>query len=218
MSEGAGPAQALPMFPLGSVLFPGMPLTLHVFEPRYRALMADCIAGAERGTPAEVGVVLIERGHEVGGGDQRFPIGTVARLTQVAQLPDGRYATAGVGTRRITVRAWLPDDPYPRAEVDDLDDARFDPAIDQPLRERAEAAVRRCLAHKAELDEPAYPATVELARDPSLAAWQLAAIAPLGELDQLALLRSSSCTELLGRLAAMAEEEASVLAFRLGSN
>ncbi len=206
------------MFPLGSVLFPGMPVTLHVFEPRYRALMAACIGAAERGEPAEFGVVLIERGTEVGGGDQRFAVGTVARLAEVAQLPDGRYVAAGVGTRRVAVRAWLPDDPYPRAEVDELDDAYFDPALDQPLLERAEQAVRRCLTLKSELDEPAFRPSVELDDEPVRASWQLAAYAPLGELDQLALLSSSSCTELLRRLADVADEEATVLAFRLGSN
>jgi Lon protease-like protein len=206
------------MFPLGSVLFPGMPLTLHVFEPRYRALVAACVTGAERGDPPEFGVVLIERGSEVGGGDQRFGVGTVAHLTQVAQLPDGRYATVGIGTRRVAVQAWLPDDPFPLAEVEDLDDAWFDPALDQPLLERAEGAVRRCLVLKHELGEPAYPAAVELDEEPTAAAWQLAAIAPLGEMDQLSLLRSASCTELLARLADLADQEATVLAFRLGSN
>ena len=206
------------MFPLGSVLFPGMPLTLHVFEPRYRALMAACVAGAERGDPPEFGVVLIERGAEVGGGDQRFGVGTVALLTQVAQLPDGRYATVAIGTRRVVVRSWLPDEPYPRAEVEDMDDTWFDGALDSPLLERAAQEVRRCLALKAELGEPTYPPGIELDEDPGAAAWQLAAIAPFGELDQLALLRSSSCTDLLGKLSALAGEEASVLAFRLGSN
>jgi Lon protease-like protein len=208
----------LAMFPLGSVLFPGMPLTLHVFEPRYRALMAACVEGAERGEPPEFGVVLIERGAEVGGGDQRFAVGTVARLTQVAQMPDGRYATVAVGTRRVTVRSWLPDDPYPRAEVDEMDDAYFDPGLDRALLERADGLVRRCLALKHRLGDDAFPEAVELDDDPAAAAWQLAAIAPVGALDQLALLRSTSCTELLGQLARLAEEEAAVLAFRLGSN
>jgi len=208
----------LPMFPLGSVLFPGMPLTLHVFEPRYRLLMAACVAASERGEPAEFGVVLIERGAEVGGGDQRVSVGTVARLTQVAQLPDGRYATVAVGTRRVAVRAWLADEPFPRAEVDDLDDAHFDAALDQPLLERADRLVRRCLALKEQLGEPAFSESIELDPEPAAAAWQLAAIAPVGELDQLALLGSTSCTELFSRLADLAEQEAAVLAFRLGSN
>ena len=207
----------LAMFPLGSVLFPGMPLRLQVFEPRYRALMADCVQSAKRGEPAELGVVLIERGPEVGGGDRRFDLGTVARLTRITQLPDGRYAAKATGTRRIAVRSWLDDDPYPRADVEDLEDLHFDAALDTALFERAEEQVRRGLALKHELDEPAHPEAVELDEDPVTAGWQLAAIAPLGELDRLALLRSPSCTELLSRLFRLAEDEAAVLAFRLDS-
>src|SRR6478672_4324189 len=79
------PARRLPMFPLGTVLLPFAHLPLHIFEPRYRALVKDCLAG-----DGEFGVVLIERGHEVGGGDVRFGVGTVARIVQTAELPDGR--------------------------------------------------------------------------------------------------------------------------------
>ena len=205
------------MFPLGSVLFPAMPLALQVFEPRYRVLIAGCVSAAERGEPPDFGVVLIERGTEVGGGDQRFDLGTVARLTQVAQLPDGRYAVAATGTRRVAVRSWLADDPHPRADVEELDELHFDPALDAGLFERAEHQVRRCLALKHEMGEPAAPAAVELDDDPVAAVWQLAAITPVNELDHLGLLRAESCTDLLGRLCDLAEEEASVLAFRLGS-
>jgi len=101
------------MFPLGNVLFPHAQLPLHVFEPRYRALAETCLAG-----DGEFGVVLIERGSEVGGGDTRFSIGTVARIVAAGRLPDGRYLLATEGTRRLRVREWLPDDPFPRAEVE----------------------------------------------------------------------------------------------------
>ena len=83
----------LAMFPLGTVLLPGAVLPLHVFEPRYRTLVADCLAGEP-----EFGVVLIERGSEVGGGDVRRDVGTVARIVEVAELPDGRSALVTVGT------------------------------------------------------------------------------------------------------------------------
>src|SRR5262245_7927664 len=111
------------MFPLGSVLVPGMLLPLQVFEPRYHALVRDCVAG-----DGEFGVVLIERGSEVGGGDVRTCLGTVAHILRVEQLPDGRLALAAVGTRRLRVTAWLEDDPYPRAEVEDWPDDPDDPA------------------------------------------------------------------------------------------
>ena len=74
----------LPMFPLGTVLFPHGVLPIHVFEPRYRAMVDDCLAG-----DARFGVVLIERGSEVGGGDTRFHVGTVAQIVQAGKMPDG---------------------------------------------------------------------------------------------------------------------------------
>ena len=69
--------EAMPMFPLGSVLFPSLALPLHVFEPRYRAMTRHLLS---EGVEPEFGVVLIERGSEVGGEDVRRDVGTVARL------------------------------------------------------------------------------------------------------------------------------------------
>src|SRR4051795_8809471 len=106
---------AMPMFPLGTVLFPHALLPLHVFEPRYRLMTQRVLKG-----DGEFGVVLIERGSEVGGGDTRFVVGTVARVVRAQELPDGGYALATVGIRRIRVTRWLPDDPYPLAEVTDV--------------------------------------------------------------------------------------------------
>ena len=68
------------MFPLGTVLLPTGILPLHVFELRYRRMIEECLAAD---TP-EFGVVMIERGREVGGGDQRSHVGTVARIVQCA--------------------------------------------------------------------------------------------------------------------------------------
>ena len=90
----------MPMFPLGSVLLPNGVLSLHVFEPRYRALVTDCVAAEHH----EFGVVLIDRGSEVGGGDVRRQVGTVARMVQVAEVDDGRFAVIAVGVARIRVR------------------------------------------------------------------------------------------------------------------
>ena len=105
------------MFPLGTVLFPGALLPLHIFEERYRQLVKDCLADEP-----EFGVVLIDRGHEVGGGDVRREVGTVARILEVAELPDGRYFLQAAGVRRIRVQSWLDDAPYPRADVEEWPD------------------------------------------------------------------------------------------------
>ena len=106
------PATRLPMFPLGAVLFPHASMPLHVFEPRYRALMRDCLAGDHR-----FGVVLIARGSEVGGGDQRTALGTRGVITEAIELADGRWVLEVEGEARIEVTEWLPDDPYPVALV-----------------------------------------------------------------------------------------------------
>jgi Lon protease-like protein len=198
----------LPMFPLGTVLLPGAVLPLHVFEPRYRALVADCLAGEP-----EFGVVLIERGSEVGGGDVRRDVGTVARIVEITQLPGDRYALVTVGTRRIRVERWLDEEPYPRAEVTawpEADDGGHGPAVEELL-----AQLRRVLALLAELGEPAAPATTAIADDPVLATYHLAALAPLGPDDRDRLLRAPGPGErrqLLG--AALADAEA-MLRFRL---
>src|SRR5258708_32303829 len=103
------------MFPLGTVLFPYAVLPLHVFEPRYRALTRHVLDGDQ-----EFGIVLSERGSEVGGGDVRFRVATLAHVVQFAQLDDGRFALAVVGAARVRVEAWLPEEPFPRAEVVEL--------------------------------------------------------------------------------------------------
>ena len=201
------------MFPLGTVLFPGMPLPLHVFEPRYRAMTRDLLDGDR-----EFGVVLIERGSEVGGGDQRFDMGTVARIVEAAEMDDGRWALIAVGVRRLRIVEWLPDDPYPRAEVVELDepagaadDERFAGAL-----AAAERAVRRALALLSELaeDAPVGPG-FELAEDPAVAGWQLAALTPIGPADRLRILAEPDPSDRLLLVAELAEEAASMLAFRL---
>jgi Lon protease-like protein len=176
----------LAMFPLGSVLFPSLVLPLHIFETRYRALMRDVLAGEE-----EFGVCLIERGSEVGGDDVRLPVGTVAHVQEAAELPDGRWAVITVGVRRIVVDSWLPDAPYPRADVrDHPDPVPTDAQL--TLLPDVEARLRSTLAKAAELGESATPATVELSDDPVLASHQMSALAPIATIDQYALLAAES--------------------------
>ena len=90
----------------------------------------------------EFGVVLIERGSEVGGGDVRFDVGTIARVVQAAELPDGRYSLATVGLRRFRVVEWLPDDPFPQAEIEAIVEEPATPA-DAAARAPGRARARR---------------------------------------------------------------------------
>lgn len=198
----------LPMFPLGSVLFPTMVLPLHIFEERYRALVTDCLAGEQ-----EFGVCLIERGFEVGGGDERTAVGTVAQIIDAKQFDDGRWAIAAVGTRRFKVVDWLPDDPYPRALVEDWID---EPLTDDLSSERNETveALRRVLAKSAELGEPAPPVDTEIDADPTLASYQVATLSPLGAYDRQQVLATPSTAERIQRLQRLLAEELEVLEAR----
>lgn len=195
----------LPMFPLGTVLLPGQPLPLQIFEQRYLTMLRDVAAGDGR-----FGVVLIERGFEVGGGDQRFAVGCVASIEQVRPMGGGRVGLIARGQERIEVARWLPDDPYPRAEVARLPDLRW-ADDDAPRLAETEHTVRRALTVMSEYRSPALPADIELADDPVTRSWQLAWVAQLGALDQLALLRSSSLDQLLETTARLTIEALELL-------
>jgi Lon protease-like protein len=199
----------LPMFPLGTVLFPYALLPLHVFEPRYRTMMQHVLHGDQ-----EFGVVLIERGSEVGGGDTRFHVGTIARIAQVAELPDGRYALTTVGTRRLRVTRWLPDDPYPRAEIEVLTDAPARGELED-ARARVEIALET-VTDLARRIEPRMPVVPALDADPVRASYEASALAPLGPLDAQRVLEADDTGQRLALLASLLDERAEELRALLG--
>jgi Lon protease-like protein len=195
----------LPMFPLGTVLFPHMPLRLRVFEQRYLVMLSDLL----QSQTAEFGVVLIERGQEVGGGEQRFGLGTIAEITGLGSQ-DGLIGLLARGRTRFTVDAWLPDDPHPRAAVTPIPDLTWDDRWADQLVS-TERAVRRSLSLASEFSEQTWPADIVIELDPVAAAWQLAGVAPLALLDQMTLLGSSSTEELLTRLTELCDAAAADL-------
>jgi Lon protease-like protein len=201
-----------PMFPLGMVHFPGVPLPLRVFEPRYRTLVADCLDGDRA-----FGVVLIERGFEVGGGDTRFDVGTMTSIVGAGMSPDGMVHLRTIGTGRMRIVQWLEDAPYPRAEVEDFGAFTVSGA-DRDALAATERRVRQALAMRAELGEPAAPFNVELDADPDIAAFQLAAIAPLGPLDKQRLLGVEEPARFIAVLDELIGDELEGLALRLGEN
>jgi len=204
-------SETLPMFPLGAVLFPSAVLPLHVFEPRYRALAEACLAGEP-----EFGVVLIERGSEVGGGDVRFRVGTVARIVEAAQLPDGRYVLATVGTQRFRIDSWLTEDPYPRAEVTRIEEPEPVPDVALELRrDEVERLLIRVLAMRAELGEPSAGIDVQLDPDSLFASFGVAALAPIGPLDGQRLLELDDPGARLEALHRLLADEAGLLELRL---
>jgi len=197
------------MFPLGSVLLPGAVLPLHVFEPRYRQLVQDCLADDDH----EFGVVLIDRGSEVGGGDSRSMVGTVAKMIQVAEFADGRYALMTIGTRRIRVRAWVPDDPYPLADVDDWPDDESD--IDGDQIAETFARVRRVNALASELGDDSADVMAEISNDLLVASYHLCALAPIGPADQQRLLEAAGPDQRMRILSTALDDAEARLRFRL---
>lgn len=183
----------MPMFPLGSVLMPAMPLSLRIFEERYLKLLGDLLAEE---TP-EFGVVLIEKGPEVGGGEKRMNIGTIASVTEIGTT-DEFYGLQSIGSKRFRVNAWLPDAPYPIADIDFLPDLIWDDSL-LPSRVHLETKVRRLLAFASEFGDLQFGSDVEFSDDPMDACWQLAGVLPVGPLDQLDLLQSQSAEELISR-------------------
>lgn len=176
---------AIAIFPLGAVLLPTMVLPLNIFEPRYRALVADCLAG-ER----EFGVCLIERGSEVGGGEVRTDVGTIAQIVDAQEYPDGRWAIATVGTRRIKVLRWEPDNPYPVAEVEPWPDPK--PATDLSAgRDVVVEKLRSVLRLQHELVIAGPDADTAIAPDPVMAGYQVAALSPFGPFDRQRLLAAA---------------------------
>jgi Lon protease-like protein len=204
-------AKPLPMFPLGTVLFPHAVLPLHIFEERYRALVETCLRGDGR-----FGVVLIERGYEVGGGDSRFDVGTVARIVEAARTPDGRYLLATIGTERFRIKKWLDDDPYPRAEVDVLDEPKRVADDAAARRSDVQRLLGRVLAMSAELGERAAPVdSAQLDDDPVRASFEAAAVAPIGPLDAQRLLELDDPRQRFDQLEGLLVDAAEVLELRL---
>jgi len=198
------------MFPLGTALLPHAPLALSVFEPRYQVLLHDVMRG-----DWEFGVVLIERGREVGGGDARFGVGTVARVVRAVPLGGGRHALEAVGTRRLRVSRWLPDDPYPVAEIEAIEEP---PPSEEArtVRGRVEQALRDVLELCARVDPRFALRPPVLGDDPVRASFEIAAAAPLGPLDLQRVLEARGVDERLALLDGVLTDAAALLRLRLG--
>jgi Lon protease-like protein len=194
-------AMELAMFPLSVVLLPHEKLPLHVFEERYRTMIADCLAADSR-----FGVVLIARGPEVGGGDTRHDVGTVAEIEIASPTPDGRYGILACGTTRLSVKEWILDAAYPKAVVE---------IVSEPVEEDLSVEVASALSELRVVRELwealgeglALPDEVQLGADFTEQVWRLCSATPLGALDRQLLLEEHSASSRLSRLGRLIEEQ-----------
>ncbi len=178
------------MFPLEVAMLPGQELPLRIFEPRYVAMVGDCMAMSE----PSFGVVLISAGREVGGGDRRCDVGARALIVDCQEIGAGKYRLLCVMGERIRVRQWLDDDPYPRAEVEPwADDADHpaDPARIADIEDRMVALLDRI--GEARGTPIRSREIVESAGvDAENRLYALAARLPIGQADRYSLLAAPS--------------------------
>ena len=201
---GSG-GQIIAMFPLGSVVYPGMPLSLQVFEPRYLRMLEHCLASG-----SGFGVVLIDRGSEVGGGDTRSGFGTLVTVEDARPTPDGVWKVLARGTSRIRVHEWLEDAPYPRAAVSIWSEEvpKADPST---ILEQCMESMTDFYARVTDRGRPIRLDFSVLSADPVEAGWQLCAASPVGDADRQKLLGTPDVVARLELLNAMVIEQAELL-------
>ncbi len=174
------------MFPLGAVVLPSELVTLQILEPRYLTLIKELSIGED-----QFGVVLIERGSEVGGGDTRSDLGTLVRVGDIQRISKDRLSLTAVGVSRIRILEWLPERPYPIAVVDDFSDQDLHTAGESSLVERYEefgGRVRGVLEELSESAQLVLDSGFEYVDDPRLGTFQLGALLPLSHYDRQRLL------------------------------
>lgn len=188
-----GDERTLPMFPLGSTVFPGQVVPLHVFEPRYRELLGD-LTGPDG--DATFGIVLIDRGFEVGGGDHRVDVATRVEILQAEEFEDGRWGVVAAGVERIDILEWLEDDPYPMARVSVRKVADTGGSSLDDLEDLLVATIE--MTARAAGVEPPEP--FDLSSDPLIRLDQLSALSPLTDFDRQHVLEASTTSEQIDRL------------------
>jgi len=176
----------MPLFPLGTVLFPGLVLPLHVFESRYRQLVRDLLAKPE---PREFGVIAIRHGRETGidGVSDVYDVGCTAEIRQVEAFDDGRYALVTVGMRRFRLLGLADPRPYLEADVELLDDVEGDQTAAALAVRPVQQAFLDYLSALAEQRGATYEAP-ELPDEPILLSYLVAAAIVVDMADKQRLL------------------------------
>lgn len=202
----------IPLFPLGSVLFPGLALPLHIFEDRYRRLVQDVSAG-ETDLERSFGVVAIRAGHEVGASsvDALHEVGTTALLRKVTPYPDGRFDIRTVGARRFRLRGVDDSLPYLRGEVEWLPEQDGPP---RDLHRRAAEVGGRFRRYQATLGagpDGADEGPDALPDDPSVLSYLVSAAMLLDLADRQRLLAALTTVRRLELLSGLLDREQSLI-------
>ncbi|MBM3215359.1 peptidase S16 [Candidatus Poribacteria bacterium] len=193
MTDDHADTVTMRLFPLRMVLFPRMTIPLHVFEERYRLMIGECIE-----QEAPFGVVLIERGREVGGTASVYGVGTTARITHVERFPDGKMDILAVGEHRFQLTSFFQHEPYPagRVRIVPLPKTTLDDAELTPLVSSVRDSYARYSRLMGELEDSWEPSDA-LPKTPVELAYEIAATSALSETAKQRLLSESDLGALL---------------------
>lgn len=208
-----------PMFPLEVALLPEDDLPLRIFEPRYSQLVTDCLAAED----PVFGVVLIAAGREVGGDDERYDVGVLARIVEHRAHDGGRFTLRCRVGDRIRVKEWLVDDPYPRAIIEPWPDEPGEEVGEHQIREledRVMALYEKIAAARSAQLPPRDMlfADVALAGEPGKRLYALAAKVPMGPADRYSVLAAPSVVARRQALADAVDGVAAMIDFQLSDD
>jgi len=194
-------SERIPIFPLHTVLLPNTDLGVHVFEPRYRDLVADCLENS-----TEFGVALIRP--QVNGSVEETPhtIGTSARVAGYARLPDGRYLLEVEGSRRFRILDVEANGSYPSASVEWLAEEIGNFANAREAGDEVESMVFLYRALDGDGDLP-----VRLSIDPVVRSYQVASLLRITAGLKQSLLEEATAADRLGRELEILRREISLL-------
>jgi Lon protease-like protein len=195
----------VPLFPLGAVLFPHMPMSLHIFEARYRAMMRDC-----RASSTTFGIVAIRTGFEVGRGAVPYEVGTLAQLDEIEELPDGGYNLTVVGASRFHIDAFSHQRPYLVGTVHYLQDIPA-PVDDTERLAAAVTSAFRGYATQLRGIGQEDPLEVTLPSDPELLSYLVAAAMQVETAQRQRLLEIDGTVERLNASLRLLRREAALL-------
>lgn len=205
----------VPMFPLEVAMLPGEGLPLRIFEPRYAALVRDCLAAEE---PA-FGTVLIAAGREVGGGDTRSDVGVLAHITECVDTGDGHYRLKTAIRERIRVLEWLPDNPYPRAVVELWPDQPGESVTVDAIRDIEDRMValfeRIAEARGAQVNARDIVAGADESGDAAKWLYALTARLPMGQADRYAVLAAPTAADRVAALSEAVDTVTAMVEFQL---
>jgi len=197
-------AHWLPLFPLNTVLFPHLPLPLHVFEDRYRVMISDCLEAGH-----SFGVVAIREGLETGPA-LPYDIGTLAKIVRIDRMGDGRMNLLVSGASRFRIVETATDRPYLRARIEILPEAGDEAAGIGELTDAAATAFRQYSNLLRELVNE-KPEAFEPPMDPELLSYLVAGTLTLQLPQKQALLQYSRTDERLRAEVALLRRELALL-------